>query len=405
MHILIISHAAGTPDIGPNMRTYYLGRKLVSFGHTVTIVGSGHFHKYSNSPLVSGRVDEHSNIDGINYHWLATKSYSKRGIPQVLNQLSFVQRLRKVRSKLVALKPDLVIMSSPPPFGIYSAHYVSHKAGAKLIFEIRDLWPEIIEDLGNLKKSHPYIKLVRNAVHFAYRKADGIVSVKPGDLDYIRGTYNPTGKLAYIPNGFDHLDVLEEEYSNPILQKPGFKLVYTGALSNYYAIGALLEALKILNNKGKNMDLLIAGDGDDRQLYEAFKNQNELDNVYFLGFLPKKYMVSLIKQCDVAFLGLKDTRANQLGISTNKLYEYMYAQRPIIASYNTEHDIVNLSECGLSVEPESPKAIANAIEKFLKMSSKDRLDMGRRGYHYLLRHHTFEKITEDYLNFFESLQK
>lgn len=405
MRILVISHAAGTPQIGPNMRTFYLARKLVAAGYKVNIVGSGVFHKYRSSPLPNIGEDAEKVVDGINYRWLATRPYEKRGVPQVLNQLSFAYKLWSIRKKLVQLNPSFVIMSSPPPLGIYAASYIAHKSGAKLIFEIRDLWPEIIEELGGFGPNHPYIKMVKHSVKFAYKRAKGIVSVKPGDLSFIENKYKSKAHLEYIPNGFDHTGVLDKPYEHPILKEKGFKLVYTGALSNYYAIGSLLGAAKFLKTTHSNLIVLIAGDGEDREQYEAYKNEHKLDNVYFLGFLPKENMLSLIRQCDAAFLGLKDTKANQLGISTNKLYEYMYAKSPVIASYNTDHDIVKESGAGLTVEPESAEAIADAIEKICAMSAEERRVMGEKGYSYLMQHHTFDTITEKYLNLFELLDK
>lgn len=405
MRILIISHAAGTPAIGPNMRTFYLGRKLVSYGHEVSVVGSGFFHKYGQSPLGHDNTDTSELVDGVNYKWLATRTYRKRGIQQVLNQLSFARRLWEVRKELILFNPEVVIMSSPPPLGVYTASHVARRCGAPLIFEIRDLWPEIIEELGGFSKGHPYIRLVRHAVKFAYKKAQGIVSVKPGDIGFIEKKYNPKAKLEYIPNGFDHTNALDEEYSNPILKGNGFKVVYTGALSNYYAIGSLLEAAKILQESHSDIQIVIVGDGEDRNAYEKIKEDQKLRNVYFLGFLPKKNMLSVIRQCNVAFLGLKDTKANRLGISTNKLYEYMYAKSPIIASYKTDHDIVEISGAGFSVAPENAKAIADSIVKMYLSSPYERLQMGEKGYNYLMEHHTFDKITEKYLNFFELLDK
>ena len=402
--VLIISHAAGTPEIGPNMRTFYLGRKLVSKGYGVNIVGSGVFHKYLKSPLSNVNINEQEVIDGINYSWLSTKQYSKRGLQQVVNQLSFVYRLWKVRKRFIGLKPDYVIFSSPPPLAIYVVNLIVKKSNSKLIFEIRDLWPEIIKELGGFRNNNPYIMLVERSIRIAYSKADAIVSVKPGDLNYIKNTYKPKSLLAYIPNGFDHTGVLDDHFEHQLLHYKSFKLVYTGALSSYYAIGSLLEAVKILKSRLMNLEILIAGDGEDREKYLAYKQEHSLDNVHFLGFLSKKYMLSLIKQCDVAFLGLKDTKANRLGISTNKLYEYMYAKSPVIASYRTDYDVIKESGAGISVPPESPQAIADAIFQFYEMNLDDRIKMGAKGYNYLIKHHTFETISNEYINLFKDLK-
>lgn len=402
MNILIITHAAGTPDIGPNLRTYYLAKNLVDVGHSVNILGSGFFHKYSLSPIQNKSYTKKV-VSGIVYHWLPTYVYKKRNHHQVLNQLDFLIQGLKNKKKWIDLKPDIIIVSSPHPLSIYIGTSIKKRTKAKLIFEIRDLWPEILQDLGNFSWYHPYISLIRKAAKKAYKEADGIVSVKEGDLDYIKSKYLVNGKTHFISNGFDHLNVLDEEYSHPILEGNEFKVVYTGALSNYYSIASLIGAAKLLRKGPQNILFLIVGDGENKAEYELLIKKYELDNVKILGYLPKKNMLSIIKQCDVSFLGLKDTKVNQFGISTNKLFEYMYAKSPVLASYNTEYDVVKKANCGISVQPDSSEEIASAVSQFYNMPEKDRIELGNNGYNYLMNNFTFERITNEYLDFIEKL--
>ena len=402
MKILILSHAAGTPEIGPNMRTYFLGMNLIKQGHQVYIVGSGVFHKYKISPLQRNKYTA-KEVEGISYHWLPTFNYTKRNYQQVLNQIDYVFKLWKFRKKWLAINPDVVIISSPPPFAIFMGIFIAKKCNAKLSYEIRDLWPEIIQELGNFSSNHPYLKLLRYTVKKIYLKADGIVSVKPGDLAYLEENYMVKGKTTYIPNGFDHKNINDEPFKHDILSSNSFKVIYTGALSNYYAIAYLLRAAEKLKETHPEIKIIVVGDGDDKETYLKIKNEKDLNNVEFMGFLPKKNMLSIIRQGDVAFLGLRDTKANRFGISTNKLYEYMYAKKPIIASYRTDYDLVEESNCGLSVEPESGEAIYQAIIALYKMPMSEREKLGVNGYEYLLKKHTFEIITKKYLKFINSI--
>ncbi|NVK75238.1 MAG: glycosyltransferase family 4 protein [Oceanospirillaceae bacterium] len=403
MKFLIITHAAGTPDIGPNQRTYFLGQWLSKRGHDVWIVGSAEFHKYNVKPAELYGDELNQRLNGVQYTWLKTRPYQRRNYEQVLNQFSFKNKLKGLSSRVKAYNPDVIITSSPPPFAVSIGLKWAKRCKAKHIFEIRDLWPEIIMELGGFSQKHPYISLIRQSIKKAYSNSDAIVSVKPGDLNHIRENYKTKAELKYIPNGFDHTEVLDEPYAIPSLSEGALKVVYVGALSNYYAIGSLIDAAKLLENKP--VEILIVGDGDDREKYEQQTKSLNLSNVHFTGFLPKKNMLSIIRQCDVAFLGLKDTKANRYGISTNKLYEYMYAKKPIIASYSTDFDIVKSGNAGLSVKPESPIAIANALEEMLSMSPEERNVIGQNGYEYLMRNHTFEHISEEYLNLIDSLVK
>src|SRR5690606_16365527 len=130
------THAAGTPEIGPNMRTFYLARHLVNQGFEVEIIVSGHFHKYKKSPLENDKYTTKT-IEDIKYHWLPTRTYKKRNHQQVLNQLSFVWELFKMKNYVVKYNPDIILISSPPPFAIYFGSKMAKRCKAKLIFEIR----------------------------------------------------------------------------------------------------------------------------------------------------------------------------------------------------------------------------------------------------------------------------
>ena len=403
MKFLILTHAAGTPEIGPNQRTYFLGQWLAKRGNEVWIVGSAEFHKYHIKPAKHYNNVLEQSINGVHYTWLKTRPYTKRNYEQVLNQFSFKNKLRKLSPRVKFYNPDVIITSSPPPFAIKIGLKWAQKFDAKHIFEIRDLWPEIIIELGKFSKIHPFIQLIIRSIKKAYLMSDAIVSVKPGDLNHIRNNYPTKAKLKYIPNGFDHNEVYDESFDLSIFSKSTMKVVYVGALSKYYAINSLIQAAKLI--EGKPIDILIVGDGVDKKKYEQQVKALNLYNVFFLGFLSKKYILSIIRKCDIAFLGLRDTESNKYGISTNKLFEYMYAKRPIVASYSTDYDIVKLGNAGLSVPPESPLAIATAFLELYNMSHDERNLMGQNGYEYLMKNHTYEYISEEYLKLIDSLAK
>lgn len=402
MNVLIISHAAGTPEIGPNMRTYYLGKNLCEAGHIVDIIGSGNFHKYSHSPLINSEYTKKV-VDGINYHWLPTYEYKKRNHHQVINQLDFIFQGLKRKALWMNLNPDIIIASSPHPFCIILAQTIAKKCASKLIFELRDMWPEIIIELGKFNSLHPYIVMLNKTVKHAYKISDAIVSVKEGDLKYISENYTTKGNLKFIPNGFDMNNIQDEEYIHPVFDSNSFKVVYTGALSSYYSIDSLIKVASFVSKGFRDIEFIIVGDGEDRERLEKMSKDFGLNNCHYLGHLPKKNMLSIIKKCDVAYLGLKDTQANRKGISTNKLFEYLYTKKPILASYNTDFDLVKESNCGISVPSESPHLISEALISIYKCTKWEREEMGLRGYNYLLKNHTFEVITQKYKTLFKTL--
>ena len=189
--IVIVNSTAGSPYHGPNFRSYYIGKNLLALGYDVTIIANSFFHKFYNFPSLKGTFTNEE-IDGLNYIWVKTKKYQSRGIFQVFNQIQFTQKLFTNFHKLGLKDTNIFIVSSPVPFSILPVTFYAKIWNIKLIFEIRDLWPLIIQELLNLSKWHPYIFILQKTEKFAYLNSDHIVSVKPGDFEYIRERYNIT---------------------------------------------------------------------------------------------------------------------------------------------------------------------------------------------------------------------
>jgi len=87
----------------------------------------------------------------------------------------------------------------------------------------------------------------------------------------------------------------------------------------------------------------------------------------------------------------------RFGISPNKLMDYMMAGRPIIQAIEAGNDMVAESECGLSVPPEEPQAIAEATLHLLALSASEREAMGRKGHEYVMAHHDYRVLAQQFL--------
>ncbi|HET8691164.1 MAG TPA: glycosyltransferase family 4 protein [Steroidobacteraceae bacterium] len=386
--LVVFTHAGGSPHHGPNMRWYYLGQALRPLGWQVEIVSASWFHKYVAPPtLANGGTED---VDGLTYHWMRTRPYPGHGLGQVLNQWDYVRGAWRFAGADSRGAAHAVVASSPHPFVFLPAWRFARRRGALLLFETRDLWPLAIRELGGYGRMHPYVVLLGVMERFAARRADALVSVKPGDWKYFAERYGiARERQHYLPNGF--LPAGPPPSPGAGKARAGFTVGYVGALSDYYCLDVLLGAARRL--RGSDVRFRIAGGGSDAaRLAEAAR---DLPNVEFLGTVPKREVPALLAGFDACFLGLKDISANRYGISCNKLFDYMAAAKPVVASYRTDHDPVQAAGCGITVLPDRGEGIVEAIE-WLRAHPADALEMGRRGRAYFEVEHDFRRVAERY---------
>ncbi|HJV60131.1 MAG TPA: glycosyltransferase, partial [Albitalea sp.] len=169
MNILYVEHYAGTPALGMEYRPYYLAREWVRLGHRVQILAAGYSHVRSRQPAV-GREPLDELIDGIAYRWYPTPAYAGNGVARLRNIGAFLRQVWRDSSRLVAQqRPDLVIASSTYPMDIWVARRIARRAGAKLVFELHDLWPLSPIELSGMSPRHPFALLCQKAENDAYR--------------------------------------------------------------------------------------------------------------------------------------------------------------------------------------------------------------------------------------------
>jgi glycosyltransferase involved in cell wall biosynthesis len=154
----------------------------------------------------------------------------------------------------------------------------------------------------------------------------------------------------------------------------------------------LLQAAELLKDK-KDIIFIIVGKGKEKEKLILFKNKKKLNNVIFLDPIKKEQVITFLKEfSDAAYIGLRKKNLFKYGVSPNKIFDYMLAKKPIIHSINSPIDIVSQAKCGISVEAENPKAVADAILKIYRMPEKERKKMGESGYKFLLKNHTYEHL-------------
>lgn len=401
MNILLINHYAGSIRHGMAYRPYHFAIEWIKAGHTVTIVAASFSHVRFCQPQCDLPITIEA-IDGIQYIWLKTPTYYGNGLKRVINMFSFTGQL--YARSLPIKKPDVVIDSSVYPLTIYGANKIAKRYGAGLIFEVHDLWPLTPMELGGFSKWHPFIMVMQQAENYAYKNAHRIVSMLPKAKEHMIFHGMSPEKFVYIPNGVDIsgwqlTNALPEEHRNLLRRlkhRRKFVVAYTGAHGNANALEYFIKAAELLRSQDK-IHFLLVGNGPEKMALQELVKTKNLHNVSFLPYISKIFIPALLNQVDACYIGWQHKSLYHYGINPNKLMDYMMAAKPVIHSIEAGNDLVAESGCGISVAPEDPKAIADAILKLFQMSAEDRTAMGKRGHDYVVARHAYSVLAHKFL--------
>src|SRR5262249_37311110 len=155
--------------LGMEFRPFYFAREWIASGHNATILAANFSHLRGCQPEVGSDLKT-TEEEGVRFRWLRTNRYIGNGIARVANILSFVTKLSIHASRIAREeRPDLVICSSTYPLDIYPGAWIARKAGARLVFEVHDLWPLTPILLGGYSPRHPFIQFMQHAEDWAYR--------------------------------------------------------------------------------------------------------------------------------------------------------------------------------------------------------------------------------------------
>ncbi len=407
MNIFLINHYAGSPEMGMEFRPYYLAREWVKMGHEVTILAANYSHIRKINPEVKGDMKIEM-LDGIRYIWINTPTYEGNGIGRIRNMLAFIRKtLYKVSYFVKTFQPDVVIASSTYPSDNYVARKMAKLSGAKYIYEVHDLWPLSPMELGGMSKHHPFIVAMQHAESFAYRKADAVVSMLPNTREHMEAHGLNLEKWYYIPNGI-HL----EEWTDSVPLNGNTRrtieeikttyektLAYTGTLGLANALDSLVLSASYMDD----IAIVMVGKGPEKERLQQLISANKLNNVFMLESIPKREIPALLEMFDFLYIGLQRQALFRFGISPNKLIDYMMAGKPVIQAIDAGNNIVKEARCGIDIEPENPKAIADAVKKLRQLPQDELERMGENGREYVLQHHDYKVLAKRFVEIMEKL--
>ncbi|MCF2908847.1 glycosyltransferase family 4 protein [Pseudoalteromonas sp. DL2-H2.2] len=364
MVVIYLHQYFNTPEMSGGTRSYEMARRLVAAGHEVHMITSSRDKECRN-------VDWFTTVEsGINVHWLP--------VPYT-NKLTYQERIKaffrfafKAMMKAKSIKGDVVFATSTPLTIALPGVFAAKSNKIPMIFEVRDLWPELPIAMGAL--NNPVAQWCAHKLEkWAYKNSKAVIALSPGMKEGVVRAGYPESNVAVIPNSSDNKEFLysETDAAKFRAKRPWLGnrplLVYTGTFGKINGVAYMAELAKALLSINSEIRILLVGSGFDKELVESRASElNVLGNNLFLeDRLPKKEMPALLSAANMSaclFIDMPEMQPN----SANKFFDALASGTPVLLNYGGwMHELVQEHDCGLAMWRKPINEVAEDVAKSL----------------------------------------
>jgi glycosyltransferase involved in cell wall biosynthesis len=409
VRVLIVTHYFPLEAAAPQARLSGLAAIWAADGDEVTVLTGMPHHPTGGRPASYRRaILRRERRDG--YRVVRTRLYAtpNEGIARkTLGHLSFMASSALLGARASG-PADVVVVSSPTFFSILSGWLLARLKRARLVVEVRDLWPAILTELGLFANPRIIAALERLELA-AYAAADELVVVSEGCRDDLLRRGVPSAKVHTIGDGVDldrfapgpESSVERHELRALLGARPGDCLVlHAGAHGISQTLTAVANAAALLDNggaavvgqahrtlgstagraaafDGRGIRFALVADGADKKRLQRQVEKLRLGNVTLVPGVPSGELPALLAAADIALVPLRKVPPFATSIPS-KMFEYLAASKAVVGSVAGETAQI-LAEAGaVVVPPEDSGSLAAAIAA-LAADPPLRAEIGRMG--------------------------
>ena len=321
-----------------------------------------------------------------------------KSFKRILSWFDFELNLFRLDKKLLP-NPDVVIISSLSLLTILNGIHLKKKYGCKLVFEVRDIWPLTLKELGGYSNYNPLIMILALIEKIGYKKSDIIVGTMPNLSAHVRKILGYSKPVHCIPMGVSK-SMLENRlsdtprYIKKHLRTDDFNIVYAGTFGITNSLETFFEAARVLKDDPK-IRFIIFGDGALRKKF--IEKYGYLANLIYFTKVKKNQVQAILAYADVLYISAFNSVLYDYGQSANKLIDYMISEKPIIFSYSGYFSMINEANCGYFIPAEDVNALVAKIKELIKIPKSERNSIGANGRSWLINNRKYEKLADDYL--------
>ena len=206
--------------------------------------------------------------------------------------------------------------------------------------------------------------------------------------------YNlPNEKVHAIPIG-QHDVVTFKKYERNDLKEDGNLILFLGRIYKYKGLEYLIKAEPMIIKEVPNAKIVIAGTGENFEIYEEMMINRD-NFIVYNRYIPYKEGAELFQRCSIVVLPYID--ASQSAVIP---LAYAFKKPVVVTDVGAIPEIVDDGITGFIVLPRNPEALADAIVKLLR-DAKLRKEMGENAYKKLKTDLSLDKIAEKTIKVYE----
>jgi len=258
---------------------------------------------------------------------------------------------KRIYKKAIEIDADIYHFHDPEL--LFMANKL-RKKGKKVIYDVHEDMPRAILSRGWV--AYPLLSLIsflfEKVENFIARKMSTVVTATP----YISTRFEKINKKVTTINNFPILNELNFKSKNI---EPANEVCYVGGIDRIRGIVQIMDALELTDN----IKLNLAGNFETNELEDEVKRHKAWHKVNFFGFVDRKKAAEILARSKAGIVTFLPA-PNHIFARPNKMFEYMSAGLPVIASHFEDwKSIVENYKTGICVNPESPREIAAAIRE------------------------------------------
>lgn len=302
-----------------------------------------------------------------------------------------------------------IILSPSPPLTIGFLNVLIAKfKGAKVIYNVQEIYPDLLIEEGGLK-SGVIISFLKWMEKFVYNRSDAVTTIDQIFYDTIISRFKDKSKLHIIPNFVDTEIYKPLAKENLELNKDIFpdtdslKIMYAGNIGiaqDWEPLIALADELK-----KDNIEFFVIGEGAEKDRLINEKDLRKLDKLHIIPYQPRELMPSLLAYSDVQFIFM-DPVTEGHGFPS-KVYTIMACAKPLIVISGDKTPIINFLEdkdCAFLLTKRNLQNNVLKMADILRSTSYEEFErLGKNGYMNIVSNYSKERVTEMYVKLVEDI--